>query len=325
MKEILSLAIGTIPSLRYSERLRVWEEISTREEFLKLKPLDLSIKFQRTLRNTLWDPFALWEQAEATLQRMQGKDIHLLLPTDSRYPPQLKEIYDPPFLLFYRGVLPAWTETFFAVVGTRNPTPRGRRAAYNFGRESAEAGIVIVSGLAKGIDGEAHRGALDGKGRTLAVLGHGPDTVYPYANRRLGERILSEGGLLLSEYPPGTHPLPYHFPARNRIISGLCRGVLVVEAPKGSGALITADYALEQGRDLFVHRLGVETMEGTRHVSEEGAPIIEGVQDLFSAWGIHRAQGLMDTKEKVGDRKAESLSAGEWLANRLKEELEKTR
>jgi len=328
VKELLALSVGSIPSLKFSERVSLLEKLKGVDEFRSLKPIDLASTFRRIPKNTIWDPSTLLESAEKTVKAMEKRGVQLLTPLESSYPPQLKEIYDPPFLLFYRGVLPTWNETFLAIVGTRHPTGVGRKAAYTLAKEASRLGMVIVSGLARGIDGEAHRGALDGGGRTIAVLGHGPDSVYPVSNRKLGERILQEQGVFFSEYPPGTAPLPYHFPARNRIISGLSRGVVVVEAPVGSGALITSDYALEQGRDLFIHRVGIESMQGggTKQLGDEGAPVIESCRDILAHWGIREMQKLeADSQPAAAKTKATNLAPGQWLAEQLREELERKR
>jgi len=328
VKELLALSVGSIPSLKFSERVSLLENLSGVDEFRSLKPIDLAPRFHRIPKNTIWDPSILLDSAEKALNAMEKRGIQLLTPLDSSYPPQLKEIYDPPFLLFYRGVLPTWNETFLAIVGTRQPTGLGRRSAYMLAKEASQLGMVIVSGLARGIDGEAHRGALDGGGRTIAVLGHGPESVYPVSNRKLGERILQEQGAFFSEYPPGTAPLPYHFPARNRIISGLSRGVVVVEAPVGSGALITSDYALEQGRDLFIHRVGMESMQGggTKQLGDEGAPAIENCKDILAHWGIREMQKLeADSQPTAEKTRTINLAPGQWLAEQLREELERKR
>ncbi|MCX7786262.1 MAG: DNA-processing protein DprA [Spirochaetes bacterium] len=328
MKELLALSIGSIPSLKFSERVSLLETVRGVEDFRALKPIDLVSRFRRIPRNTIWDPSILLESAEKIATVMMKRGIQFLTPLDSSYPPQLKEIYDPPFLLFYRGILPSWNETFLAIVGTRQPTTEGRKAAYALAKEASSLGMVIVSGLARGIDGEAHKGAVDSGGKTIAVLGHGPDSVYPMSNRKLGERVLQEGGMFLSEYPPGTAPLPYHFPARNRMISGLSRGVVVVEAPLGSGALITSDYALEQGRDLFVHQVGMESAQGggTKQLGEEGAPVVGTCRDILNYWGMRGDQNLeTDSQLARVHNTATNLSPGQWLAEQLREELERKR
>ncbi len=190
--------------------------------------------------------------ADRILEDCARKDIFLLTMQDVLYPQRLRNIYDPPLLLYGKGAMPLFDEEVaVAVVGTRRCTPYGVRTAERFGFEMSKQGALVVSGLARGIDAAAHLGALRAGGLTAAVLpGCGVDVVYPTENDRLYEDVAASG-VLLSEYPPGAEPLAWHFPARNRILSGLCLAVLVVEAPEKSGALITAATALEQGRDVF--------------------------------------------------------------------------
>ena len=176
-------------------------------------------------------------------------DIEVVSLEDARYPRLLKEIADPPVALYLKGRLPA-TDQCIAIVGPREADGYGLRAAKMFARDLAEVGLTIVSGGARGIDTTAHEAALDAGGATIAVLGCGVDVVYPSANRELFGKI-SRSGALLSEYPPGTPPYSFHFPQRNRLISGLCRGVLLTEASRRSGSLITASCALDQNRDVF--------------------------------------------------------------------------
>jgi DNA processing protein len=204
------------------------------------------------------------------------------------YPPLLAAIFDPPEKLWYLGVLPDPEKPAVAVVGTRRPSPAGRAQAYALGKGFAKAGITVVSGLALGIDAMAHRGCLDGGGVTVAVLGSGLDTIYPVSNRELARRILLSGGALLSEYPPGTKPHKWNFPRRNRIISGMCRGTVIVEAPEKSGALHTASFALEQGRDLWAGKAGVLSAKGagTKKLSEDGCGVISAAAEILSEWGI---------------------------------------
>jgi DNA protecting protein DprA len=173
------------------------------------------------------------------------------------------------------------------VVGTRQPSGAGRGAAFSLAFELAGLGVGTVSGLARGIDAEAHRGSLAEGGRTIGVLGNGIDRVFPASSVPIGRQILESGGCILSEYPPGEPPRPYHFPGRNRIISGLSRAVVVVQAPEGSGALITAEYALEQGRELLVHADGLEgpAGSGTRALVNDGAPAVRGAADVLARWG----------------------------------------
>ncbi len=188
------------------------------------------------------------------------------------YPPLLRQIADPPPVLFYRGRLPRHQQVLMAVVGSRKATAYGRQVTKVFAKALAQSGIGVVSGLALGIDGQAHRNSLEHKGYTLAVLGCGPDVVYPSSHKAL-YREIAEKGCLVSEFPPGTPPNSSNFPRRNRIISGLCRGVVVVEAAVKSGAMITVGYALEQGREVYAvpGNITSAASSGCNHLIEQGA------------------------------------------------------
>lgn len=192
------------------------------------------------------------DNAEKALADCRRLGLRILPISDAEYPERLKNIYDPPILLYVQGQLPPVDEEVaIAVVGTRHCTPYGIAAAENLSYAMASQGALIVSGLAEGIDAAAHRGALRAGKPTVAVIGGGHDLPYPVCNRYLYQDIVAGGGAILSEYPPGTEHKGSHFPVRNRIISGLSLGALVVEAPRRSGALITAHAAMEQGRDVF--------------------------------------------------------------------------
>jgi DNA processing protein len=213
------------------------------------------------------------------------------------YPSILElKLADAPVVVFWKGREPDWGAPMVAVVGTRKPTGRAREAAVRTGAEIADLGIPVVSGLARGIDRNAHQGCLRAGGTAIAVLGCGIDRIYPPSNLVLARRILESGGCLLSEYPPGIQASRHHFPARNRIISALCRTVVVIQAPARSGALITADHALDQGADLVVHRDGLWGPQGagTRDLAESGAPVIDTATALVpsgSARSHERAAG----------------------------------
>ena len=205
---------------------------------------------------------------------------------DSAYPPILKEIFDPPMVLYYRGMLQPETDRV-AMVGSRKFTPYGEGIALEFGERLAAAGLTIASGAARGIDTSAHRGALK-SGRTVAVLGCGVDVIYPSENRRLLREIASSGGAVLSEYGPGIQPLPAFFPARNRIISGLSQGTLVVEAARRSGSLITAEMALAEGRDVFAVPGSIYsgTSQGCNHLIQQGAKLVQTPADILEEYGL---------------------------------------
>ena len=220
----------------------------------------------------------------------RGWDV--LFPDSPEYPAPLAGIPDAPAVLFRRGR--AWhpEDRMVAMVGTRHPTEQGRRFATGLAREMAGAGLIVVSGMAEGIDSCAHRGALQGGGVTVAVWGRPLDEVYPQVNRGLAEEIVAAGAVY-SEYPPGTPYSPASFPDRNRIISGLCDAVIIVEAGEKSGALITAAYALEQGRELFAvpGPPAAPRSAGTNNLIKQGANLLTGLDDLFSQ--LPRLKGAM--------------------------------
>ena len=212
------------------------------------------------------------------------KNIGILAIGDVNYPSRLKNIEDPPVVLYYRGQLPDFEEApVVSVVGTRKATAYGMNTARQISRQIAACGALVVSGGASGIDTMAMQGAMEAGKPTVGVLGCGVDVVYPAKNSRLFAKTM-ENGCLLSEYPPGSPPLGWHFPLRNRIISGLANGILVVEAPARSGALITSREALEQGRDVFVipGNIDVLACEGSNALLQEGASAV------FSGWDIVR-------------------------------------
>lgn len=251
---------------------------------------------------------------EQTEKKCAKMGIRILTFFDADYPKMLKEIYDPPLLLYMKGALIPEDGAAVAAVGTRHPSPYGLRVAHKFSYELAGSGITIVSGLARGIDAEAHRGALDARGRTIAVLGCGLDMIYPKENEKLYGRI-TESGTLLSEFSPGTPPLAHHFPCRNRIIAGLSLGVLVVEAHSRSGSLITARLAAEEGREVYAVPGSIESVSsrGTNHLIEEGARMVTGsdgiIEDL--RFTLRDYAGSRENEAGEGDLPDGSLSEAE--------------
>lgn len=208
-------------------------------------------------------------------------DVSIITIDDELYPVVLREIFDPPLVLYYRGVLVPDARRI-GMVGARKFTAYGEAAAMEFAERIAAAGVTIVSGAARGIDTRAHRGALRG-GRTVAVLGCGVDVAYPSENRRILAQIAETGGAVISEYAPGTQPLPAFFPARNRIISGLSEGTLVVEAAKRSGSLITAEMALSEGRDVYAVPGSIYSPQsgGCHNLIRAGARLVESPQEIL--------------------------------------------
>jgi DNA processing protein len=203
--------------------------------------------------------------------------------SDPEYPPRLKEIYDPPVILFVKGSVEVLSQPGIAMVGTRHPTPYGSGMAERLAIDLATRGLVIISGLARGIDTSSHRGAVAAKGRTVAVLGTGIDVMYPKENTRLTEQIIAFDGALITEFPVGTHPAPQNFPIRNRIISGMSVGVLVVEAAEYSGTRITSRLALEQNRDVYAVPGNVTNKNswGPNTLIKQGAKLVATWEDVW--------------------------------------------
>ena len=223
-----------------------------------------------------------WEKVEADLAWLDAAANNHLIPLYSpQYPKLLREIYDPPPLLYAKGQIDTLKTPQLAIVGSRKFTPSGRQLAYEYSRDLASAGLTVTSGLAIGIDTACHLGALEG-GRTIAVLGSGLGNIYPARNGALAAR-LAENGCLLSELPPNAPPLPHHFPSRNRIISGLSQGVLVVEAAIGSGSLITARCALEQNREVYALPGNPRHTQsrGCHVLIKQGAMLVDSVDDIL--------------------------------------------
>ncbi|MDQ7093354.1 DNA-processing protein DprA [Desulfosporosinus sp. PR] len=217
---------------------------------------------------------------------LHNQGIKMITPHEANYPALLNELADAPPLLYYRGTLESSFEVL-AIVGSRQATSYGKAAARRLGREVVLQGMVVVSGLARGIDTASHQGALDGEGVTWAFLGCGLDQVYPRENGRLAEQIVAKGALI-SEFPPGTPPLAANFPARNRLISGCARGVVVVEAAERSGAMITVDFALEQGREVFAvpGPIFSPLSRGPHNLLRQGAKIATEIEDICSEISI---------------------------------------
>ena len=224
---------------------------------------------------------------EKALRWAEGRGRAVLTLADAAYPRQLLETPDPPPLVYVAGNTALLSAQALAVVGSRNATPQGLQNARAFARTLSEAGLAIVSGLALGVDSEAHRGGLEGRGATVAVLGTGIDVVYPQRNRSLGDEISSRGAMV-SEFPLGTEPHAGNFPRRNRLISGLARGCLVVEAALDSGSLITARIAADQGREVFAIPGSIHSplSKGCHALIKQGAKLVESAQDVLEELGV---------------------------------------
>jgi DNA processing protein len=287
--------VGSILIKRLLDRFKTPEAIfrAPMKELLKIEGLGAKVvgeiqkgPLEKVVRREL-----------SLLEEVGGKIITL---KDDDYPKRLKDIYDPPALLYVRGELRSEDELAIAIVGSRKTSPYGRWFTEKIGQDLAHHRVTVVSGMARGIDSVAHKGALQGGGRTIAVLGCGVDVIYPSENRNLFYQIIEQGAIL-SEFPMGSPPEGGHFPRRNRIISGLSIGVVIVQASAESGSLITAGYALEQGREVFAvpGNVGAEGSRGTNQLIKEGAKLVESTEDILEEilpqW--KREQGATPTLE----------------------------
>ena len=226
--------------------------------------------------------FSEWAEAEAEIRRSREAGVRIVPFIDPCYPARLRAIADPPPLLYIKGEISAADEKAVAIVGSRSSSDYGRKVARNICRGLASLGFTVVSGMARGIDGTAHESALDGGGRTIAVLGSGVDRIYPPEHEGLSERIARQGAVI-SELPLGARPVAFNFPARNRLISGLSLGVVVVEATEKSGSLITAAHALEQNREIFAvpGEVGSSRSRGAHRLIRQGAKLVENADDII--------------------------------------------
>jgi DNA processing protein len=224
---------------------------------------------------------------EAELEKVQKAGAHLVTLADDQYPPLLKKLPDAPTVLYVRGRLMPGDDHALSIVGTRRATTYGRDAAYQLSKQLAGQGVTVISGLAHGIDTAAHKGALEGGGRTIAVMGSGVDVIYPRDNAKLAQQI-ANCGAIISEFPIGMHPEARNFPRRNRVISGMALGVLVVEAPEKSGALITASIAADQGREVFAvpGNIFSAASTGTNRLIQDGAKLVINVSDILDELNI---------------------------------------
>nr|WP_294495057.1 DNA-processing protein DprA [uncultured Mediterraneibacter sp.] len=238
-------------------------------------------------------------------RKMCEKEIRFIPCFSEHYPKRLKEIADYPYAIYVKGALPGERTKKAALIGARRCTPYGEKYAIDFAKALAECGVEIISGMARGIDGMGHRGALLAGGKTYAVLGSGVDVCYPREHIGLYVDILEQGGGILSEQPPGTAPLPQNFPARNRIISGLSDAVLVMEAGEKSGSLITVDLALEQGRDVYAlpGPINSSLSGGCNYLIHQGAGLLLSPEALLEEWEIRRKDTLSESEKTVKNEK----------------------
>lgn len=248
---------------------------------------------------------------DSLIERLEKENIKLLTLEDKNYPRMLSEIFDPPPLLFYLGQLKQNEEFCLAVVGARKYSHYGQQVTERIIYDLAKNNISIVSGLALGIDALAHNTTLEANGRTIAVLGSGLDkySIYPAANRFLAEKIVANGGLIISEFPLGTQPLKFNFPQRNRIISGLSMGTLVIEASEKSGSLITASFALEQNREVFAvpGNIFSENSDGTNALIKKGAKAVTKASDVLETLDLANIATFISNKTILPETREEEI------------------
>ncbi len=247
-----------------------------RDEILKLKG------FSEKLVGNILDK-QIKDNLNSYIEKMEKENINIITIQDEQYPQILKNIYDYPISLYIKGNSSILNNYTIGIVGCRNASDYGIKASQYFAYNLAKKGINIISGLAKGIDSYSHIGALKAKGITIGVIGNGLDIVYPKENQYLYDKIVQENGAIISEYPLGVEPEKMNFPARNRIISGMSKGIIVVEAKKKSGTLITVDFALEQGRDVYVVPGNINSINsvGTNELIKQGAKMVTKVEEVF--------------------------------------------
>jgi DNA processing protein len=244
---------------------------------------------------------------EDIIRELDNKSIQPLFVFEDTYPARLREIADPPFLLYMRGNV-NWDQMMIGVVGSRNMTDYGTETTEKIAADLASCGVIVVSGLALGIDTVAHQSTINEGGNTVAVLGNGIDRVYPGSNLGLAKEILCHGAII-SEYPPGISPAKQNFPSRNRIISGLCQGLVVTEAAEGSGSLITARSALEQNREVFAVPGSIFNLNsvGPNNLIKMGAHPITSVQDIFDEFGISHPEVATGFRDITGSTETENI------------------
>ena len=259
-----------------------------------------------------------WAAAIDEEGRIKEQQASFLTPEDTNYPERLLEIYDPPAVLWVRGDVRLLARPGIAVVGTRQPTPYGSGMAEMLSRDLARRGMLIMSGMARGIDSCAHKGALEAGGATVAVWGTGIDVIYPKENKKLAEQIVAQGGAIVSEFPLGTFPAPQNFPIRNRTLSGMCIGVLVVEAGEYSGTRITARCALDQGRDVYAVPGNATNKNawGPNTLIKQGAKLTVTWEDI---WEDMPSQIRMQLEEAVQGQLVSNESSGTGSASLFSE------
>jgi len=295
------LALALTPGLGPTRIKKLIEHYGTAERVFHASLTELEATGMRAVSAQSLATGKSLELAQQECAKAVEARARIISLSDPEYPQRLKEIYDPPVVLFVKGSIDVLAQPGIAMVGTRHPTPYGSGMAERLSTDLAARGLVIISGLARGIDTASHRGAVAAKGKTIAVLGTGIDVMYPKENTRLTEQIVALGGALITEFPVGTSPVPQNFPIRNRIISGMSAGVLVVEAAEYSGTRITSRLALEQNRDVYAVPGNVTNKNswGPNTLIKQGAKLVATWEDVWEELAA-------DIQATLGSRQNES-------------------
>ncbi|MBP5603702.1 MAG: DNA-processing protein DprA [Treponema sp.] len=294
---ILLLSLARISFLTLQEKKNFANNIDSSSKLALMSIEEIENLAGRTIKNRIgWNGQANLMAAKLVLQRCKARNIGLVFYDDTEYPELLRQISDAPFLLFFRGNVSVLQERSVSIVGTRRITPDGKAAAIDFAYAATLDGCNVVSGLANGIDGCAHQGAINAffdtdeksgdcsiLGKTIAVLPSAIDEIVPYGHKRMAEHILKTGGCIISEYEPGTPMANFHFVGRNRIIAGLSPATVVIEAPAGSGALITADFAVDYNRDVMIHQAAFGSL-----AEKVSATVVHELEKDFALGGVSK-------------------------------------
>lgn len=303
------LAIDSMQKIGPAKFKKLYSYFSTMEEAWRA---DIGEWEKAGIDKNLINDFAIEKKQinpQQLLEEIEREQIEVMIILNKDYPVMLKEIYSPPAIIYYRGTLPQSADICLAVVGTRKISHYGRQVVSEIVAELSQNQICIISGLAVGVDSSAHQTTLDNRGKTVAVLGGGIDnnSIYPSQNRYLAEKIIDGGGAVISEYKPKTLPIRINFPARNRIISGLSSGTLVIEADEDSGALITAQFALEQNREIFAvpGNIYSPTSKGTNKLLKQGARLVTCAKDVLETLNLEQLQSVISSQKISPDTKEE--------------------
>lgn len=300
MEKVFYNAFNLVPNTGPSKFRKIIDYFESAEKAWKSKPNEFE---QIGVKKSWINDFEIKRSQinpPDEIKKLEKENIQILTWTDQKYPKRLKEIFDPPFIIYLKGEIVDQDEMGIAVVGSRKVSPYGQQVIDQFAPQLVRNGFTIISGLAYGSDTLAHQAAIESGGRTIAVIGSGLDkqSIYPSQNRILSEKI-ARNGAVISEYPFGALALPHHFPSRNRIISGLSMGVLIVEARARSGTLITASHALSQNREVFAVPGSIywPNSEGTNKLINQGAKLVQNINDIFEE--LHLKDIFSQVKEKA--------------------------